>query len=59
MKNYIYDLIKYIIVVAVGSALSGTPPHRSLRAGLPHRAPQLDRTCIPLIWTGAHGDWCR
>ncbi len=25
--------------VAVGTALSGRPPHRTRRAGLPHRAP--------------------
>ena len=31
-----------LTVVAVGTAVSRRPPHRSRRAGLPHRAPALD-----------------
>ncbi len=30
------------LVIAVGMALSGHPPHRSVRAELPHTAPTLD-----------------
>jgi hypothetical protein len=31
-----------IISVAVGTVIAGRPPHRSVRAELPHTAPTLD-----------------
>ena len=34
-------MFRYLLRVAVGTALAGGPPHRSQRAGLPHWAPTL------------------
>ena len=31
-----------IVLVAVGTIIADRPPHRSVRAGLPHTAPTLD-----------------
>ena len=31
-----------IVLVAVGTTIAGRPPHRSVRAELPHTAPTLD-----------------
>ena len=33
---------KCAVQVAVGTAIAGRPPHRSVRAELPHTAPTLD-----------------
>jgi len=42
------DLIESVVqeVVAVGTALSGRPPHRSVREELPHTAPTLGLVTI-------------
>ncbi len=46
-------------VVAVGTALSGRPPHRSQRAGLPHWAPTSGSDAQTLLWIGMQnpGTW--
>jgi riboflavin biosynthesis pyrimidine reductase len=33
-----------VIQVAVGTIIADRPPHRSVRAGLPHTAPTLDES---------------
>ena len=40
--------------IAVGTALTGGPPHRSQRAGLPHWAPALGTGVKPRIREGMH-----
>jgi len=37
------DAEKVILVIAVGTAVTGGPPHRSVREALPHTAPALSR----------------
>ena len=46
-------------VVAVGTALSGRPPHRSQRAGLPHWAPTSGNDAQTLLGIGMQdpGTW--
>ena len=48
------------ILITVGMALAGHPPHRSRRAELPHRAPAsgtdvLSRVLRPHVFGRAHG----
>ncbi len=40
-------------VIAVGTALAGGPPHRSVRAELPHTAPTLDDDDQNRTWISA------
>ena len=39
--------------IAVGTALSGRPPHRSVREELPHTAPTSSRTYFRVVLDGA------
>src|ERR1017187_8642292 len=41
--------------VAVGTAIADRPPHRSVRAGLPHTAPPLDTSVKTNIRVGMQG----
>ena len=41
--------------VAVGTAIADRPPHRSVRAGLPHTAPPLDTSVKTNIRVGKQG----
>ena len=49
----------HVEVVAVGTALSGRPPHRSQRAGLPHWAPTSGDDAQTLLGIGMQnpGTW--
>jgi hypothetical protein len=47
-------------MIAVGTALSGRPPHRSVRAELPHTAPTLDadwQTSRLVVRRAVHATW--
>src|ERR671910_56874 len=45
------------ITVAVGTAITRRPPHRSRRAELPHRAPASGRDVEPPVGTGVPEFW--
>ena len=45
--------------VAVGTAITRRPPHRSRRALLTHRAPTLDGDEEPLLWPRMQDAWER
>jgi RND superfamily putative drug exporter len=47
-------ILAAMVIIAVGTALTGGPPHRSQRAGLPHWAPALGTGVKPRIREGMH-----
>ena len=45
--------------IAVGTAIADRPPHRSVRAELPHTAPPLDTSVEALIGIRMKSTWAR
>jgi len=58
-RTFTFELSNMLGTLAVGTAIADRPPHRSVRAVLPHTAPPLDASVETHIRVGMQGARCR